>query len=637
MSQALTDDSDSGFTPPQPGPSKDRAEDGLKEKPQETDQTSEPPQANYQLKVEEIDRAISRRQAIDSAQEGVVVSEEFTPTKEEVEYIKKKYEEERAPNPHLPCVLEFDTKTVTLEPILWSVNTIKTLLVGEAKSPTTLKQVAMDILHILGRATLSIIVKLMQALTLYRKKGKDGIEKESSTERIITNALSNSKFNDISYHFEGANPTIGRWVWGPRVENRDIPKMNEEEVKSLVLQGVQLAKTPAEKFVFEECKDQGRQVVVSSLQQINQRLKKKGHPMTKYLREDTPTDVTIFSLLLDNLACLPQSQGTAFQIAWLASRSSFMRPNVVVDDEEFLVEVHRTLVVLTQYNLAKCIGDTFFFMDFQEDYVGTKFCTRTNCQCCLCINPFGNSTVTLPDGTTLYLDVQADCESTCLSYLITCERCKTIYVGKTDKELWKRFAAHLCQSRGPCGLHPGHCKDQSFRIQVLQCGQDALELPVVELKWQMTLGSFWPIGLCHDSGYMWFDLRCRNPHPNKGKIFTPGTITKLSKAESLVEFVGSLPATVIGRPIDGANFTSFKAANVQDLEYCIQKAIRNEKKTIIFNNLQEIIHLDVKENPPVKFHYKNKNKRTGAVTTLDTYKVVDVQDRWMKVRVKTLS
>ena len=195
----------------------------------------------------------------------------------------------------------------------------------------------------------------------------------------------------------------------------------------------------------------------------------------------------------------------------------------------------------------------------------------------------------------------------------------------------------MSQSKAPCKIHSEHCKDQSFRIQVLQCGQDALELPVVELKWQMTLGSFWPIGLCHDSGYMWFDLRCRNPHPNKGKIFTPGTITKLSKAESLVEIVGSLPATVIGRPINGANFTSFKAANARDLEYCIQKAIRNEKKTIIFNNLQEIIHLDVKENPPVKFHYKNKNKRTGAVTTLDTYKVVDVQDRWMKVRVKTLS
>ena len=68
-------------------------------------------------------------QLIDKAQ----APEEFKPEKEEMEYIKKKYEEERAPNPHFPCVLEFDTKTVTLEPIVWGKIIIKNVLVGHEK------------------------------------------------------------------------------------------------------------------------------------------------------------------------------------------------------------------------------------------------------------------------------------------------------------------------------------------------------------------------------------------------------------------------------------------------------------------------------------------------------------------------
>ena len=110
--------------------------------------------------------------------------EEFTPTTEEVEYIKKKYEEERAPNPHLPCVLEFDTKTVTLEPIVWSNVSKKTLLVGKAKLPTTLQQVVMDLLQILGRATLLIIVNLEQALTLYSKKARMALRGSQSLKEL---------------------------------------------------------------------------------------------------------------------------------------------------------------------------------------------------------------------------------------------------------------------------------------------------------------------------------------------------------------------------------------------------------------------------------------------------------------------
>ena len=60
----------------------------------------------------------------------------------------------------------------------------KTLLVGKAKLPTTLQQVVMDLLQILGRATLLIIVNLEQALTLYSKKARMALRGSQSLKEL---------------------------------------------------------------------------------------------------------------------------------------------------------------------------------------------------------------------------------------------------------------------------------------------------------------------------------------------------------------------------------------------------------------------------------------------------------------------
>ena len=74
-------------------------------------------------------------------------------------------------------------------------------------------QGVMDILQILGKATMATIVKLVQALTLFRKD-KDDIKREPNVENNISVTLRNWKFNGNSYHCEGSQMS-GWWVWGP--------------------------------------------------------------------------------------------------------------------------------------------------------------------------------------------------------------------------------------------------------------------------------------------------------------------------------------------------------------------------------------------------------------------------------------
>ena len=200
----------------------------------------------------------------------------------------------------------------------------------------------MDILQILGKATMATIVKLVQALTLFRKD-KDDIKREPNVENNISVTLRNWKFNGNSYHCEGSQMS-GWWVWGPWGETEIFLACEKKE--------------------SQECH--------------NKEWNKPRHHWNNPSSRSARTRAGRWGKTLLRMWQCSRFYWTTWLvchevkvIAWLVSRSSFMKPNVV-DDKEFLMEAHQAMKVLVQYNSAKCIGGTYYFMDFQMDYNGTK-------------------------------------------------------------------------------------------------------------------------------------------------------------------------------------------------------------------------------------------------------------------------
>ena len=73
-----------------------------------------------------------------------------------------------------------------------------------------------------------------------------------------------------------------------------------------------------------------------------------------------------------------------------------------------------------------------------ERTVGSCKCGGKPCEVCININETSTfiSTVT---GETYTINHKSDCNERCLSYLLTCNKCKMQYVGQTIDQFWSRW------------------------------------------------------------------------------------------------------------------------------------------------------------------------------------------------------
>ena len=317
----------------------------------------------------------------------------------------------------------------------------------------------------------------------------------------------------------------------------------------------------------------------------------------------------MISIIQDSIANLPRSQGTVFQIAWLASKSSFVIA-MAKDTEEFRREVEDVLETLQSLKMIKVNQEVVYFMDFGLEYPGTRFCKSTDCGGCQYIVPFSSDSIRLWDDTVKQVQVQADCQTKCIVYAILCEKCGLVYVGKTDGPLWHRLRDHL-EKPHACNLHFQKCGKESLRIFVLQRGQHPAELPILELKWQIALGSFWPHGLNFDWKFSWIDDRCQHPiiiDPDSeidGKLLKAGTMLAVSDGANIPTLIGSRPATVIGNHLVHVKGNTLGDVCGANIGYKIQQACQFQNEVVVFTNLDKIIQQDVKENPPKRAREKN--------------------------------
>lgn len=134
--------------------------------------------------------------------------------------------------------------------------------------------------------------------------------------------------------------------------------------------------------------------------------------------------------------------------------------------------------------------------------VGTYSCKRTRCNTCAYVA--GN--VSRVQGPRGHYDIKDSftCTSTNVVYVITCERCKTLYVGETSRRLADRFTEHLrsikCNFDGyPVARHfnaPSQCTINHVKVMgVIQARGQNKDRIIAEHKLIFKLGSVQPEGL----------------------------------------------------------------------------------------------------------------------------------------------
>ena len=109
----------------------------------------------------------------------------------------------------------------------------------------------------------------------------------------------------------------GLYIIGPREEDTTDPNMLEEDVEQFNRQERVRAERPDEDFEFDLL---GRKIHAASLANIATCVSAQWSQ--KYLK--APLLVSMMTLVFDCLVCLPGSNGSEHQIAWLVQRSEFV-------------------------------------------------------------------------------------------------------------------------------------------------------------------------------------------------------------------------------------------------------------------------------------------------------------------------
>ena len=68
------------------------------------------------------------------------------------------------------------------------------------------------------------------------------------------------------------------------------------------------------------------------------------------------------------------------------------------------------------------------------------------CEVCINVNETSNFTITVT-GETYIINHRFHCNDRCLVYLLTCNKCKTLYVGQTIDQFWSRCNNYKGESR----------------------------------------------------------------------------------------------------------------------------------------------------------------------------------------------